>query len=207
MTAKNSPSHTSTLRRGSARGFTLVELLVAMVVMTAGLLAGIAFLSVAAASNSRSKFDTTAATVAESVMERIVSIPQKSTGAAAQSAITDCAGTTFTIDTVPGGASLTASGNNIDFTQALPAGNYSAQYKVCSSTGNLAYDVRWRVDPGPTTATQMVTVGAKVAGGSQNQPTMFAFPGELRTLRGGWCKRKNTFSPDPKRAAPPPGSH
>ncbi len=185
MMKTSASSFTSTSRhKSTSRGFTLVELLVAMVVMTAGLLAGIAFLSVAAASNSRSKFDTTAATVAESVMERIVSIPQNSAGTAAQSAITDCAGTTFTIDTVPGGAPLTSSGNNIDFSQALPAGGYSAQYQVCSSTGNLAYDVRWRVDPGPTAATQMVTVGAKVAGVSQNQPTMFAFPVNLRTLRG-----------------------
>lgn len=177
----------TSLRRSlnsASRGFTLVELLIAMIVLTAGLLAGIAFLSVATASNSRSKLDTTAATIAESVMERIVSIPQKATGAAAGSAITDCAGNTFTIDTVPGGAAVNATGDRIDFSQPLPAGNYSMPYIVCSSNANVTYDVRWRIDNGPTPATQLVTVGAKVQGGNQNQARLFAFPVNLRTLRG-----------------------
>ena len=178
---------TSSSRRGrnsASRGFTLMELLVAMIVLTVGLLAGVVLLSVATASNSRSKLDTTAATIAESVMERIVSIPQKATGAAALSAITDCAGNTFAINTVLGGAAVNATGDRIDFSQAAPAGNYSMNYMVCSSTGNVAYDVRWRIDNGPTPATQLVTVGTKVLGAGQNQATLFAFPVNLRTLRG-----------------------
>ena len=175
---------TSRLRKSRIRGFSILEVLIASVVLTVGLLGGVVLLSVATASNSRSKFDTTATTLAESVMERIVSIPENATGPAAQSSITDCTGSTFLINTAVGGAALNATNDRIDFAQAAPSGNYSMRYVVCSSNANVTYEVRWRIDNGPVAGTQLVTVGAKVLNASQSHATLFAFPVNIRTLRG-----------------------
>jgi hypothetical protein len=35
------------------------------------------------------------------------------------------------------------------------------RYVMCSTGGSVAYDVRWRIDPGSTPSTQLVTVSAK----------------------------------------------
>jgi len=66
-----------------ARGFSLIELMIAMVVLAVGLLGGIMVIGVAKANNGRSKLHTTAVTLAESTMEKIVAIPRSATAAAA----------------------------------------------------------------------------------------------------------------------------
>src|SRR5260221_8924427 len=123
-------------RKGTAsRGFSLIELMIAMTVLAIGLLGGIAFIAVATASNGRSRLNTTAATLAESTMERIVAIPQKATGAAALTTLTDCSGHSFTINTAPGGSPLIASwalAGSVDYSQPAVA-EYSMPYVVCPS--------------------------------------------------------------------------
>src|ERR1700681_443962 len=89
-----------------SRGFSLIELTIAMAVLAVGLLGGIVVIAVATASNGRSKLHTTAATMASSTMEKIMAIPNKAVGPAAQTKLTDCAGNTFTIETAPGGSPL-----------------------------------------------------------------------------------------------------
>jgi prepilin-type N-terminal cleavage/methylation domain-containing protein len=71
-------------KRGKARGFSLIELTMAMSVLAIGLLGGIVVIGMATANNGRSKLHTTAVTLAESTMEKILAIPQRATGAAAQ---------------------------------------------------------------------------------------------------------------------------
>lgn len=177
------------LQRITVRGFGLIELMIAMLVLAVGLAGGAAVISVAIANNGRARFDTTATALAESTMERIVAIPSRAIGPAASTSLTDCAGNNFPISSALGGAPLITQGTfagSIDFSQpALP--NYSMQYSTCSSGGTLAYDIRWRVDPGPTPFTQLITVSAKSVGQTSNNATnRFTAPVRLRTIRGAF---------------------
>src|ERR1051326_9338408 len=142
----------------TSRGFSLIELMIAMAVLAMGILGSIVVIAVATANDGRSKLHTTAAAMAQSTMERIIAIPAKAVGTDAQTKITDCAGTTFTIETAAGGAPLITSGafaGSVDFTQA-PQQNYSMNYVMCSAGGGGAPYVRRRggggAPPAPHTA-------------------------------------------------------
>jgi prepilin-type N-terminal cleavage/methylation domain-containing protein len=181
-------TNTTSRRRKTSRnvgGFSLIELMIAMTVLVIGLLGSMSIIFVATASNGRSKLNTAAATLAESTMERIVTIPQSASGAAATTSITDCAGNTFIVNTLPGGSPLVSTGAfaDVDFTQA-PQPGYAMQYTVCQAGAGVAYDVRWRIDPGPTPNTQLVTVSAKAMAGSNSPTAVFARPRTLHAYRG-----------------------
>jgi prepilin-type N-terminal cleavage/methylation domain-containing protein len=169
-----------------SRGFSLIELMIAMAVLAVGILGGIVVIAVATTNDGRSKLHTTAAAMAQSTMERIIAIPAKTVGTDAQTKITDCAGATFTIETAVGGSPLITSGafaGSVDFTQP-PQQNYSMSYVMCSTGGNVPYDVRWRIDDGPTPATQLVTVSAKPVVTNGAAAAQFTLPSTLRQLRG-----------------------
>ncbi|HEY2170000.1 MAG TPA: prepilin-type N-terminal cleavage/methylation domain-containing protein [Candidatus Angelobacter sp.] len=171
-----------------SRGFSLIEVTVAMAVLAVGLLGSIVVIGVASANDGRSKLHSTAVTLAQSTMEKIVAIP---TGAGnTQTTLTDCGGTPHTIETAVlaagNGPALINSGafaGTIDFSQPAVI-NYSMVYVTCSTSGNVGYDVRWRIDPGSTPGTQLVTVSAKplvTAGAAQ-----FTLPYTLHQLRGNF---------------------
>jgi prepilin-type N-terminal cleavage/methylation domain-containing protein len=171
-----------------SRGFSLIELMIAMAVLGVGLLGGIVVIAVASANDGRSKLHSTAILLAQSTMEKIAAIPAAS--ANTQTSLTDCAGTPHTIETAvpaPGGSpAMITSGafsGTIDFSQPTVA-NYSMVYVTCSSGGNVGFDVRWRIDQGPTPSTQLVTVSAKplVATGA----AQFTLPYTLHQLRGNF---------------------
>lgn len=171
-----------------SRGFSLIEVTIAMAVLAIGLLGGISVIAVANANNARSKLHSTTIMLAQSTMEKIVAIPK---GAAnTQTTLTDCGGTPHTIETaVPAAGNspaLISSGafaGGIDFSQPAVL-NYSMVYVTCSTGGNVGYDVRWRIDQGSTPGTQMVTVSAKplVTAGA----TQFTLPYTLHQSRGAF---------------------
>lgn len=169
-----------------SRGFSLIEVTIAISVLAVGLLGGIVVIGVASANDGRSKLHSTAVTLAESTMEKIVAIPQSATGTGAETQMTDCAGNSFVIETAPGGSDLIGSGafgDSVDFSKPA-VGSYSMIYVTCGTTANVSYDVRWRIDQGPTPATQLVTVSAKpivTAGAAQ-----FTLPYTLHQLRGNF---------------------
>jgi prepilin-type N-terminal cleavage/methylation domain-containing protein len=166
--------------RANETGFSLIEVMVAMLVLGVGLMGSIGMICVAAASNGGSKLNTTAATLAESTMERIVAVPQSAAGNGALTSLTDCQGNTFTMDT-----SVVNNAPNpgvIDFRQP-PVPNYSMQYVMCSGGQGITYDVRWRVDTGPTPSTELVTVSVRSKNGA-GPAAALARPITLRTLRG-----------------------
>ncbi len=152
------------IRKSGARqaGFSMIEVMIAMLLLSIGLMGSIGMICAAAASNGGSKLNTTAATLAESTMERIAAIPQSSTGNGALTSLTDCQGNVFTMDTSIGGSPLTMSGafTSIDFRQP-PVPNYSMQYVMCNGGQGTTYDVRWRLDQGPTPSTELVTVSVR----------------------------------------------
>lgn len=189
-------------------GFSLIELMLAMIVLAVGLLGGMIVIVTAIATNARNRFDTAAVALAQSTMDRIIVL---SAGAAGQTTqMTDCNGNVFTLTTTPGGAPLTnianvSNGNQvIDFTQAPVAG-----YQLSDGSGNMytlcaagatdglplgnpqVYDVRWNIQtvapaPGFTANQEMILVAAKSAGavGNGNQTRFFSMPITLRALRG-----------------------
>lgn len=168
------------------RGFSLIEVMVAMSVLVVGLLGGIVVIAVASANDGRSKLHSTAVILAQSTMEKIVAIPQNAVGTGAETKMTDCAGNSFMIETAQGGSDLISSGafaGTVDFSKPAAA-NYAMSYATCGNGTGVTYDVRWRIDQGPTPATQLVTVSAKpvVAAGA----AQFTLPYTLHQLRGAF---------------------
>lgn len=168
------------------RGFSLVELMIAMVVLAVGLLAAAGLICAAMSTNVVPRLGSTSATLAESTMEQILAVPPEATGAAAATTLTDCAGNNFTINTLVGGSPLVTSQNEVtvDFQQPAVPG-YSMQYVMCASNQSITYDVRWTIEAGPTPSTQLITLSARVAPGGAGPQGVYTRTTTLRTLRGG----------------------
>jgi len=171
----------------------LIELMIAMVVLATGLGGITIMLTGSIASNNRNNRDTTATLLAQMVLEQISG---QHVYSVATITITDCAGNNWTIATTPGvvgtgnGANLTANGT-IDFTQAYSSvtSNYAMQYVDCSTVGGIqtTYDVRWNVMSVSTnTTTRMITSAARPIASNVNQlgGVFFALPVNLRGIGG-----------------------
>ena len=158
-------------RTNPQAGISMIEVLLAMIILTMSSLGVIGLLWTAILTNNRNKVDSTQTMLAQSIVEQVNSTIIGSES----SALTDCDGTVWTISTTPGGAAV--SGANIDFTETSPPDDYHMTYVLrapCADTGTLqaAYDVRWHVDivgqsEGTPTNTYLVTVGAKRSGSSE----------------------------------------
>ncbi len=170
----------------SQAGISIVEVLLASVILMVCALGVIGLVSTAIASNNRNKVDSTQTMLAESIIEQVHST-LIGTGS---SSLTDCADTTWNIDTAPGGAALTSTG--IDFSETSVPDNYHMNFVVkspCRPEGGQqsVYDVRWHVDlvgaPTTPTNTYMITVAARIKNrGSEG--TMFSPAVTLRVLAG-----------------------
>lgn len=168
------------LRRQS--GVTMIELMIAGMVMVVGFLGMMVLITTAIATNNRNKMDTNAMLAAQMVFEEI----RADIATGASPTLTDCGGTSWTIgvgsNTVGASLGATLSGGSVDFT-ATKVTNYSMDYKVCTANGGQAtYDVRWNVQT-LSTGASLVTVGAKPKGGSSDL-RYFALPVTLRGIAG-----------------------
>jgi prepilin-type N-terminal cleavage/methylation domain-containing protein len=174
------------IRKQRSSGFSLIELMIAMVVLAVGLLAAAGLICAAMSTNVVPKLGSTSATLAESTMETIMAVPPDATGAATLTTLTDCAGNNFTINTVPGGSQLITGPSEVavDFNQS-PVPGYSMQYVNCAAGQTVTYDVRWTIEAGPTPSTQLITVSARVLPGSAGPQGVYSRTTTLRTLRGG----------------------
>lgn len=187
----------------------LIEVMMAALILAVGL-AGIAILfTTAAASAKGTRLDTNATLVAKLVMEQIAAVDPVSGTKTIQ--IVDCAGTTHTINVVsaayPGnGATVnTTSGSlyygGIDFVNEAystpAANNYAMKYQDCgtsnsnTTTNNVSYDVRWNVmtfgtDSSGNVTSRVITVAAKQygLGGGQLGRSYFMMPVNLRSVEG-----------------------
>jgi prepilin-type N-terminal cleavage/methylation domain-containing protein len=180
-----------TVRQFASRehGTSLIELMVAISVLTVGLAGAIIIISLAIGSNLRTKKDTTSVALAQMVISQMAAVPVG--GSTTTVTLTDCAGNNATVNTsgtaAGSGANLTGSGN-IDFSQsfgAVPAG-YGMNYTVCSMTNGIraVYDVRWNVRKLPSGKEEFVVVGAQSLNGSSANGWLTALPVNVRTIVG-----------------------
>lgn len=169
------------------QGTSLIELMIAMLVLGVGLLASAAMTAVSMKSNFRSKSDSTSTAIAQAVIGQISSIPLG--GGTTSVSITDCAGNTTTVNTTGAttgsGATLTTAGI-IDYTQSfggVPAG-YAMKYTSCNLVNGqqAVYDVRWNITS-IGSSEELVVVGARFLG-TGTDARMFAPAVNLRTVVG-----------------------
>jgi prepilin-type N-terminal cleavage/methylation domain-containing protein len=161
-------------------GMTLIELLIAMVVLMVGVVGSMALIVYAISGNGRNKQQSNSVVIAQLLTEKISS--QKATLVNALT-ITDCTGTSSTVATDVGGQALNSSGEE-DFT-ATPVTGYQMYYTDCGTTGRqMTYDVRWTITQ-PTAYTKLVVVSAQLknAAGKTNA-RMYSLPVTIRTLVG-----------------------
>lgn len=180
------------VNKKSEKGMSIIELMIAMVVLATGLGAITILLTGSIASDNRSSKDSTATMLAQMVIEEISA---QHVYSSANLSITDCAGTAWPIATATGasptgaGATLLSTGQ-IDQTQAQSSitANYSMMYVDCATGGpKMTYDVRWNVMTVSTnTTTRLITASARVVGSNPkalgNQ--FFALPVNLRGIGG-----------------------
>jgi prepilin-type N-terminal cleavage/methylation domain-containing protein len=173
--------------RGRQSGMSMVEVLIAMLVLVVGMMGSMILVRTAIVNNNRNKLDTTSTALAQMVLEQITS---RQATANTNIIINDCTGVARTINPNVGGATLIAAGfnqGNIDFTQnlaAVPAG-YSMQYITCgNANAQVTYEIRWNVTA-MTVFTKLVTVSARkqIATATGSLP-YFSVPVTLRGIAG-----------------------
>ena len=173
-------------------GATLVETMLAIMILIICSLSIMGLVSTAIAMNHRNKVESTGTMLAQSVVEQI----KATIIGSGSSSLRDCAGTLWTINTaagtggIPAGAAL--SGAWVDFSETSPPTNYHMNYVVkspCSSGGaqTRTYDVRWNVQivgaPANNTNTYLITVGARLQGHSEGN-MIYPLPVNFRVLVG-----------------------
>jgi Tfp pilus assembly protein PilV len=179
-------------RRNPQAGITMVETLMAGAILIIGSLGMIGLIVNSIATNNRSKIDSTQTMLSEAIVEHVNSTVIGS----GSSVLTDCAGTSYTISGLEGGATLNSTSSAIDFTENIAANaaktNYHMDYYIntpCTSTGTLQaiYDVRWNVQKvgGSTTPTNtyLLTVSAKMKNHGEGN-LFFSLPVTLRVMSG-----------------------
>jgi type IV pilus modification protein PilV len=164
--------------RRQQRGMTMIELMIAMVVLLIGVMGSMALIAYTIGTNNRNKQQSNATVIAQLMSEKISS--QKAT-LTNNLTVYDCTNTGTTVYTAAGGATLTSAGD-VDFTQAAVTG-YQMYYTDCGTSGRkIVYDVRWNITQ-PTTYTKMLVVSAKMKGAG-NDSKVFSLPVTIRTLVG-----------------------
>lgn len=156
---------------------TLIELMIACVVLVFGLLGCAVLMTIAVANNGRSRVDSSATMLAQAVIEDI-----RSAMSAGSTTLTDCDNNSWSINTGEGGAQLNAG--VIDFTESSPPSGYQMNYVICSGTRRNVYDVRWHLEHIGVTGTYLVTVGARPNGALSGNALLLSFPVNLRQYVG-----------------------
>jgi hypothetical protein len=165
----------------SQRGMSLIEMMIACVVLMVGVLAMAALIPLAIGTNSKNRQQSNSTVIAQMLMEKILSVPP----GAPTPTLSDCTGasTTITGSGSPSGSggALLSSGD-IDFSQTALAGYYML-YTACGSGGRQStYDVRWNIKT-PSPYAELVTVSAKLRG-SNNNLVLFSPSVTIRSMIG-----------------------
>jgi Tfp pilus assembly protein PilV len=168
----------------------MVEVLLASAILVIGSVGMILLVINSIATNSRNRVDSSQTMLAESVVEQVNS----TVIGKGSSLLTDCAGHSYTLSGVTGGANLNGVGDAIDFGEDIAADTTKADYHMdytvnvpCNSGGALqaVYDVRWNVqkvgDSTNPTNSYLLTVSAKQKGHGEGNMS-FSRPVTLRLM-------------------------
>jgi len=171
-------------RRKNSKGFTLVELVVAMFVLTVGVLGGMVMIILGMTRDNTNRMDTTATNAAQSVLEQIAAVPANTSPTLT---VKDCLGNSLSVTTTGStgglGATLTANGD-VDFSQAAVA-NYHMNYTVCGTNGvQVAYDVRWRITTLANGGKLVIVAAGHASTDNKKQAMAYITPVTLRTIVG-----------------------
>ncbi|HEY2497149.1 MAG TPA: prepilin-type N-terminal cleavage/methylation domain-containing protein [Candidatus Angelobacter sp.] len=172
--------------RRSIQGFTLVELMVAMVVLTVGVLGGMVMVILGMTRDNTNRMDTTATNAAQAVMEQIAAVPANND---TNVIVTDCVPTARTVTTQGSaggtGATLLGDGSgNVDFA-AAPVPNYQIPFTVCGNNGmQITYDVRWRITTLPSGGKLVVVAAGHPWTDNKSRGMAYIAPVTLRTIVG-----------------------
>jgi prepilin-type N-terminal cleavage/methylation domain-containing protein len=170
-------------KRSNQCGLSLIELMIAMVVLTVGVLGCMSLIITAIAANGRNRYQSSSTTVAQMVTEKILSVPANTSPTLS---FTDCSGTAQNINTTgsttgAGAAPLLSSGD-VNFSLAAVTG-YSMLYTTCGTAGRqVVYDVRWNIKT-LSPYSKLITVSAKLQG-TGTDAKLIAFPVTIRSLAG-----------------------
>jgi prepilin-type N-terminal cleavage/methylation domain-containing protein len=170
---KNSISH----RQG---GLTLIELMIAMVILAVGVVGSMALVVRAIGGDFASKQTSNSTALTQMVTERIMAVPANNSTIVT---ITDCTSTAYNVSTSVGGGALTTSGD-IDYSQAAVA-NYNMPYTDCDTSGRQAtYDVRWNIQVvNNSSYVKILTVSSQLKSAG-NSRMVYAPVATIRTIVG-----------------------
>lgn len=161
------------------RGMTLIELMIAMLVLLIGVVGCMSLVAISLGSDSRNRQQSNATSVSQMLTEKISSVRASLSPTLT---VTDCVGNLFNVNTAPGGAPLVAGGTAVDFTQATVAGYYML-YSDCGTNGRqMTYDVRWNVVQ-TTPYVKFLIVSSKMQNAGSDVK-IFSLPVTVRTLVG-----------------------
>lgn len=170
--------------RRNQRGMTLIELMIAMVVLLVGVVGSMSLVALSIGGNGRSRQQSNSTAVAQMLTEKISSVKASTSPVLL---ISDCAGANFAVNTALGGSALLASGD-VDFTQAAVPG-YQVLYTDCgngdASGRQTTYDVRWSIQASGNNSAYLkfLTVSARKQNAG-NDLKFFSLPVTIRTLIG-----------------------
>lgn len=163
-------------------GMTLIELMIAMLVLAVGIMASMGLIVRAVSGDAWSKQLSNSTVLAQTVTERIMAVP--ATNNTTNLTITDCAGNTAYVSTNTGGATLLSTGE-VDYTQAAVT-NYQMSYTDCDTNGRQAtYDIRWNVQAiaNSSNNVKLLTVSSKLKNAGKSS-VLFAPEATVRTIVG-----------------------
>jgi type II secretory pathway pseudopilin PulG len=182
-------------------GGTLIELMVAMLILAVGLGALTTLFVGSMLTDNRNSKDTTATQLAQKVIEELTA---QNVNATVAVTLTDCVGNNWQIPATQGaafpgqGANLMQNAaspyyGGIDFTQAVgavPAG-FGMQYVDCDPNGaQTTYDVRWNIMTMTANNSRLITASARRLGTSAGGSTggqgglVYSVPVTLRAIGG-----------------------
>ena len=183
-------------RQRPGAGMSLLELMIACLVLVVGLLGGMILITTTIANNNRNKWDSTGTLLAQKTLEAIASVPANATAGSTPSS------TVTVVDCNPSGSAarhqvntLGATGNgagaplqstgDIAFSAAGVTGYSMLYYNCAASTGDRQeiYDVRWNIKTISPYA-KLVTVAAQSAAGSVRGANFFQRPISLKVIVG-----------------------
>lgn len=168
----------------NVKGFTLVELIVAMFVLTVGVLGGMVMILLGMTRDNTNRMDTTATNAAQAVLEVMAAVPANSTPPLS---VTDCTNTARALTTVgsAGGTGATLAPNgDVDFTQLAVVG-YNIPFRVCGTNGlTITYDVRWRITTLPSGGKLVIVAAGHPFTDNKSHAMAYIAPVTLRTIVG-----------------------